>query len=185
MKILDLRLLKLTLKTRINSLRFLKSEYFKTGAQVAAFEHRSVMQVLIFLVADIVGSPQLEAIRAYLDWYLCCNAATHTERSLTELQAKSARLVELLTAAFPEQKSKWNLIKTHLMTHFIPGIRRAGNVQEYSTNLFEHLHSTLLKQIYRRSNKRKVDTQIMKHHEMKLDSISNVPTDGVQTAMQT
>ncbi|CAI7862068.1 unnamed protein product, partial [Closterium sp. NIES-54] len=25
----------------------------------------------------------------------------------------------------------------------------------------------------------------MKHHEMKLDSISNVPTDGVQTAMQT
>ncbi|CAI7784471.1 unnamed protein product, partial [Closterium sp. NIES-53] len=127
MKILDLRLLRLTLKTRINSLRFPKSEYFKTGAQVAAFEHRSVMQVLIFLVADVVGSPQLEAIRAYLDWYLCCNAASHTERSLSELQAKSTR----------------------------------------------------------RSNKRKVDTQIMKHHEMKLDSISNVATDqGVQTAMQ-
>ncbi|CAI7928062.1 unnamed protein product, partial [Closterium sp. NIES-54] len=89
MKILDLRLLRLTLKTRINSLRFPKSEYFKTGAQVAAFEHRSVMQVLIFLVADVVGSPQLEAIRAYLDWYLCCNAASHTERSLSELQAKS------------------------------------------------------------------------------------------------
>ncbi|CAI5486629.1 unnamed protein product, partial [Closterium sp. Naga37s-1] len=144
-----------------------------------------VDRVLIFLVADVVGSPQLEAIRAYLDWYLCCNAASHTERSLSELQAKSTRLVKLLTTAFPEQKSKWNLIKTHLMTHFIPGIRRAGNVQEYSTNLFEHLHSTLLKQIYRRSNKRKVDTQIMKHHEMKLDSISNVATDqGVQTAMQ-
>ncbi|CAI5953998.1 unnamed protein product, partial [Closterium sp. NIES-65] len=83
------RLLRLTLKTRINSLRFPKSEYFKTGAQVAAFEHRSVMQVMIFLVADVVGSPQLEAIRAYLDWYLYCNAASHTKRSLSELQAKS------------------------------------------------------------------------------------------------
>ncbi|CAI5490109.1 unnamed protein product, partial [Closterium sp. Naga37s-1] len=185
-KKLDKRLKIVQEATRINSMRFPEKEYFESNATVPAFQHRAVMQVLIFLVADILDAPQLEAIRAYLDWYSCCNSHIHTEASLRELQRKAGRLVKLLVKAFPDQKSEWNLIKTHLMTHFVPVIRRAGYVQEYSTNLFEHLHSVLLKQIYRRTNKRDADKQIMKRHEQRLDLWEDEESDhGRETAMAT
>ncbi|CAI7795528.1 unnamed protein product [Closterium sp. NIES-53] len=67
---LDQRLKDLKGETRISSMRLPSNEYFVSGAQTAAFEHRAVMQILIFLVADKLGASQLDAIRAYLTWYL-------------------------------------------------------------------------------------------------------------------
>ncbi|CAI5471540.1 unnamed protein product [Closterium sp. Yama58-4] len=182
---LDQRLKDLRGVTRISSMRLPSNEYFVSGAQTAAFEHRAVMQILIFLVADKLGASQLEAIRAYLTWYLACYAPSHTEESLRALQEYSERLVELLKLAFPKQASAWNLVKTHLMTHFAQAIRRAGYVHEYSTNTFEHLHGPMLKQVYRRSNKRNADSQIMKHHEMRLDfALVEENENARQMAMQ-
>ncbi|CAI7881169.1 unnamed protein product [Closterium sp. NIES-53] len=42
--------------------------------------------------------------------------------------------------------------------------------------MFEHLHGPLVKRIYRRSNKRNVDGQIMKFHARRIPDV--VPVDG-------
>ncbi|CAI7731836.1 unnamed protein product, partial [Closterium sp. NIES-53] len=94
-------------------------------------------------------------------------------------------LVAKLQVAFPTQKSEWCIVKTHLLSHYIPAIRRAGHVSEFSTNMWEHLHGPLLNTIYRRSNKRNVEAQIMKHHEKSAAFITLEDEDGVRyTIMQ-
>ncbi|CAI5464795.1 unnamed protein product [Closterium sp. Yama58-4] len=201
-------------RTRLNHMRLPESTYFETGACVAAYEHRAVMQsahaatsfsllltpsaltlscAAIYepcrswcvFFAGLLRQPQMDAVRAYLGWYLLCSQPQgHTERSLRELKKMTSRLVEQLQAAFPKQPSSWWLVKTHLMSHYIDSIRRAGHVTEFSTNMFEHLHGPLVKRIYRRSNKRNVDGQIMKFHARRIPDV--VPVDdpaGRDTAM--
>ncbi|CAI5458140.1 unnamed protein product [Closterium sp. Yama58-4] len=144
------------------------------------------VEVMVFVFAGLLRQPQMDAVRAYLGWYLlCCQPTGHTERSLRDLKKKTSRLVEQLQAAFPKQPSSWCLVKTHLMSHYIDSIRRAGHVTEFSTNMFEHLHGPLVKRIYRRSNKRNVDGQIMKFHARRIPDV--VPVDdplGRDTAMR-
>ncbi|CAI5459336.1 unnamed protein product [Closterium sp. Yama58-4] len=185
-KQMDRRLSLIRDRTRLNHLRLPESAYFESGACVAAYEHRAVMQVMVFVFAGLLRQPQMDAVRAYLGWYLlCCQPTGHTERSLRDLKKKTSRLVEQLQAAFPKQPSSWCLVKTHLMSHYIDSIRRAGHVTEFSTNMFEHLHGPLVKRIYRRSNKRNVDGQIMKFHARRIPDV--VPVDdplGRDTAMR-
>ncbi|CAI5464606.1 unnamed protein product [Closterium sp. Yama58-4] len=161
-KQMDRRLSFIRDRTRLNHMRLPESAYFETGACVAAYEHRAVMQVMVFVFAGLLRQPQMDAVRAYLGW-----------------------LVEHLQAAFPKQPSSWCLVKTHLMSHYVDSIRRAGHVTEFSTNMFEHLHGPLVKRIYRRSNKRNVDGQIMKFHARRIPDV--VPVDdpaGRDTAMR-
>ncbi|CAI5477905.1 unnamed protein product [Closterium sp. Yama58-4] len=161
-KQMDRRLSLIRDRTRLNHMRLPESAYFETGACVAAYEHRAVMQVMVFVFAGLLRQPQMDAVRAYLGW-----------------------LVEQLQAAFPKQPSSWCLVKTHLISHYVDSIRRAGHVTEFSTNMFEHLHGPLVKRIYRRSNKRNVDGQIMKFHARRIPDV--VPVDdpaGRDTAMR-
>ncbi|CAI7878576.1 unnamed protein product [Closterium sp. NIES-53] len=94
---------------------------------------------------SLLRQPQMDAVRAYLGWYiLCSQPQEHTERSLRELKKMTSR-----------------------------------------TNMFEHLHGPLVKRIYRRSNKRNVDGQIMKFHARRIPDV--VPVDdpaGRDTAMR-
>jgi hypothetical protein len=62
------------------------------------------------------------------------------------------------------QKSAFNTIKVHMMSHYDPCIRRSGLPWEYSTNMFEHMHVALMKKAYRRSNKKNASLQIIKHN---------------------
>ena len=63
------------------------------------------------------------------------------------------------------QASNFNLIKVHTMNHYVDSIHRSGSPFEYSTNLYEHLHITLMKAGYRGSNRRNFSKQIVKHNK--------------------
>jgi 23S rRNA maturation-related 3'-5' exoribonuclease YhaM len=51
-------------------------------------------------------------------------------------------------------------VKIHAMSHFNDCIRRSGLPWEYSTNMYEQMHTTLMKAGYRSSNKRQATPQI-------------------------
>jgi hypothetical protein len=53
----------------------------------------------------------------------------------------------------------------HLTLHFLPCMSRGGVPAEYSSGLYEHLHTTLVKQPYRKTNKKDATSQIWKRSE--------------------
>ncbi|CAI5990599.1 unnamed protein product [Closterium sp. NIES-64] len=59
------------------------------------------------------------------------------------------------------QKSSWNIIKVHLVSHYIDAIRRARIPEHWCAQLFEHLHIEYVKNPYRASNKRNAAAQVM------------------------
>jgi hypothetical protein len=70
-----------------------------------------------------------------------------------------------LVRGWPEQTSSWEFIKMHLTLHFVACILRGGVPAEYCSGLFEHLHTTLVKQAYRRTNKKDATGQIWRRSE--------------------
>lgn len=64
----------------------------------------------------------------------------------------------------PEQKSAWKLCKTHAMYHYRKDIVRGGVAINYSAEMWESLHKTVMKSPWKGSNKRNVDGQIMRHN---------------------
>lgn len=62
------------------------------------------------------------------------------------------------------QKSDFDIIKVHAMSHLSDSIRRSGGPSEYLTDLYEHLHIQLMKIPYRGSNKKDYAKQMTKYH---------------------
>ncbi|CAI5479018.1 unnamed protein product [Closterium sp. Yama58-4] len=118
--------------TRISSMRCPAKEYFESTATVPAFLHRTVMQVLIFLVADILEAEQLEALRAYLDWYSCCNSPLHTEGSLRELEQKAR------SPAGP-QHGAWRDFLNPPLPHELPPAHRSVSSPHPAANTPRHI----------------------------------------------
>ncbi|CAI6012420.1 unnamed protein product [Closterium sp. NIES-65] len=77
------------------------------------------------------------------------------------------RMLHNLKTAFPHT-SDWNFIKMHLISHYIDSIRRSGLPEHYSAQLYEHLHIEYIKNPYRASNKRSVNSQIVGSEEARL-----------------
>lgn len=75
------------------------------------------------------------------------------------------------------QKSNFNIIKIHAMSHLSDSIRRSGIPCEYSTNLYEHLYILLMKVPYRASNKKDFAQQMTRHHQ-RLLAISRKTTSS-------
>ncbi|CAI7798331.1 unnamed protein product [Closterium sp. NIES-53] len=106
------------------------ADYFSSSASYQAYEHRSVMQFLPFLVRGFepsVPQTQMDAIATYIEWYTyCARTSEHRVVSLRDLKHKAERLIFSLRTAFPLQNSRWQFIKMHLISHYIDSIRRAG-----------------------------------------------------------
>ena len=64
------------------------------------------------------------------------------------------------------QESDWQLIKIHMVNHFVPSIRRGGVCREYSACMWEMLHKTTIKGFFRHSNRRQVASRILKMHAL-------------------
>ncbi|GJP30907.1 hypothetical protein CLOM_g7308 [Closterium sp. NIES-68] len=72
----------------------------------------------------------------------------------------ASSLVESLVKVFPNQKSQFELLKMHLTAHMAPTIKARGTPKEYSSNLYEHKHKTMVKQPARNTNCRDVGCDI-------------------------
>lgn len=75
-------------------------------------------------------------------------------------------LVDYLKKHFSKQPSSWNIPKIHAMIHYREDIIRGGATQEYSAEMWENSHKTVMKAPYRKSNKKNIESQIMNHHSM-------------------
>lgn len=62
------------------------------------------------------------------------------------------------------QKSKFNLVKVHSMTHYSSSIYWLEALVEYTSNMYDHLHIALMKIPYRASNKKDYIGFIVKHN---------------------
>ncbi|CAI5520671.1 unnamed protein product [Closterium sp. Naga37s-1] len=106
-----------------------------SGANYAAFEHRSMMQIMPILVADesaLKDGPEGE---------------------LRALQVKAFRmLVALLPKAFPSQASHWKLPKIHMIRHLLDNVKERGMPHHYSTEMWECTHKGTVKGPVRGSN---------------------------------
>ncbi|CAI5477506.1 unnamed protein product [Closterium sp. Yama58-4] len=105
------------------------SSFFSSGANYAAFEHRSMMQIMPLLVAD--ESALKSGVRE--SCVLC-------------------RLVALLPKAFPTQVSHWKLPKIHMIRHLLDNIVQRGMPHHYSTEMWERTHKDTVKGPVRGSN---------------------------------
>jgi len=149
--------------------------------------------VMPFLLKNLAEEKIVITFRLLLKWYSTANRrGDHTEVSLAELEKDGHRfvqnstnfnqfseccnlkfdkliyiyfrLVQHLLLNMPEQKSSWRLVKIHALSHYADDIRRGGVTSEFSAEMWESLHKTLMKQPYRGSNKKNTDSQIMAHH---------------------
>jgi len=66
---------------------------------------------------------------------------------------------------FEWQKSRFNTVKIYTMSHFNDYICQSGLPWEYSTNIYEQMHITLMKAQHRASNKRQATPQIARHNQ--------------------
>ncbi|CAI5503539.1 unnamed protein product, partial [Closterium sp. Naga37s-1] len=159
-ELIDVRLKFFRTINRNPHLRLPAGAYFARGASYQAYEHRSVMQILPFLVKGYATDAQIAGIVAYIEWYsYCARVSEHTEASLRQLKLMASRMLRGLEAF--TQSSNWNIIKVHLVSHYIDAIRRAGLPEHYCAQLFEHLHTEYVKNPYRASNKRNATAQVM------------------------
>ena len=75
------------------------------------------------------------------------------------------RAIQAFTGALSKwQKSYFHLVKIQAMSYFSDAIRRSGMPFEYISNLYEHLHTTLMKSTYRQSNRKDYINYIVKHN---------------------
>ncbi|GJP36441.1 hypothetical protein CLOM_g12495 [Closterium sp. NIES-68] len=151
--------------------------YFGSGANVSAAEHRAIMQVSVFILEGLVLPQHMIAVQAFLRWYKALfRPRYHTDASLATCHTLAMSMIKELKAAFPKQKSKWKLIKVHMVVHFEEAIKRGGLPEEYSTNMYEHFHKDCVKRPYRASNRREWTESIIKSNQFH-QMLSEVESD--------
>lgn len=144
-----------------------QSGYFQSNANFHGFEHKFVMQVVVFCLLGVVPNPIIEVFVDFIDWYLLAfQSKQHSERSLNQMDQLMKKAVgSMIKHVKTWQKSDFNIVKIHAMSYLKDCIKRCGLPLEYDTGIFEHLHIALMKVPYRHSNKRNFMGQIARHSE--------------------
>ncbi|GJP31086.1 hypothetical protein CLOM_g1562 [Closterium sp. NIES-68] len=91
----------------------------------------------------------------------------HTRETLKDVVIRSQNLIAMCKRVFAFQKSHWKLVKMHLISHFPWAIMSRGIPEEYSTNTYEHSHTSLVKRPYRLSNRRQINSTIIAVDEVR------------------
>ncbi|CAI7796515.1 unnamed protein product [Closterium sp. NIES-53] len=100
-----------------------------------------------------------------VEWYKdFIRAEYHTNDSLERMKDATISMVKALRVAFPQQKSKWKIVKIHLLVHLPSTIRLRGIPAEYSSNCYEHSHKTTVKRPSRGTNWKNVEDRIVRKH---------------------
>ncbi|CAI5477831.1 unnamed protein product [Closterium sp. Yama58-4] len=148
------------------------SSYFMSGANYAAFEHRSMMQVMPILVADKsalrsgkegeLAALRVRAFRMYATFYKAfLGVSAHTEATLATARAHAIKLVEILPQAYPDHASHWRFPKIHLIVHLLDNVIWRGMPHHYSTEMWEHTHKGMVKNPVRGGNWKDISRRIV------------------------
>ncbi|CAI5475462.1 unnamed protein product [Closterium sp. Yama58-4] len=155
-----------------------------SGVNYAAFEHRSMMQVMLILVADKsalqagkageLAALGVRAFRMYATFYKAfLGVSEHTDFSLAIARAHAIkhvdwptdglchRLVEILPQAYPDHASNWRFSKIHMIVHLLDNVIMRGMPHHYSTKMWEHTHKGTVKIPIRGSNWKDIPRRIV------------------------
>ncbi|CAI5479657.1 unnamed protein product [Closterium sp. Yama58-4] len=140
-------------------------KFWLSGANFTASEHGTVMMIAPFVVENQVLPIQARALVGVLEWHESfVRAPYHMDRSLTEFDENTRRMMQAVQAVFPRDAYGWNLLKIHLLTHMPDAVRRAGLPKEYSAAAYENAHIRTCKLPYRASNHRAPEQAILAHN---------------------
>ncbi|CAI5965517.1 unnamed protein product [Closterium sp. NIES-65] len=100
---------------RGGNMRLPTGQYFEKGANYQAYEHRSVMQILPFIVTGFITQEQMDALVSYIEWYLeCARTSEHTETTLIEFKTKAHRSVNSQIVGSEEARLRLQFIAPQL-----------------------------------------------------------------------
>ncbi|RHZ90190.1 hypothetical protein Glove_5g65 [Diversispora epigaea] len=131
-------------------------------ARLTAFEFRDLMKVMVFVVDNLHNKDLSEVYVKWNEMYLLSRLETFKESDLKIFQKAIDDWANLFIKLF-RNISGLKFPKLHSWKyHIIDTIRKYGAINRYTTETYESLHKTYVKIPYRLSNKRDVETQIMK-----------------------
>jgi len=132
--------------------------HFKNGissvSQWTGKEHKEMQRVIVTVLAGLVDSKVLAAVRGALDFIYYAQYQSHTDATL-------ARMRDALNTFHPnkdifvdlEVRKDFNIPKLHSMEHYLSSIRSLGSADGFNTESPERLHIDYAKEAYRASNR--------------------------------
>ncbi|CAI5976583.1 unnamed protein product [Closterium sp. NIES-64] len=138
-----------------------------SGANYAAFEHRSMMQVMPILVADKsalqageagdLAALRVRAFRMYATFYKAfLGVSGHTDSSLAIACGHAIKY-----GAYPDHASHWRFPKIHMIVHMLDNVIMRGMPHHYSTEMWDHTHKGTVKIPVRGSNWKDIPRRIV------------------------
>ncbi|TFY57388.1 hypothetical protein EVJ58_g7052, partial [Rhodofomes roseus] len=130
-------------------------------ARVSGTEHQDICRVLLGTIIDLRlpggQSPVrlIRAVRALLDFVYLAQLPAHTSTTLDRLDDALARF-HANKAVFEALgiRDHFNFPKLHSLQHYVSGIKLFGTADGTNTAQSEHLHITLAKDPWRKSNRK-------------------------------
>ncbi|KAH9932480.1 uncharacterized protein B0H18DRAFT_1115738 [Fomitopsis serialis] len=130
-------------------------------SRVSGTEHQDICRVLLGTIIDLHlpggQSPVrlVRAVRALLDFVYLAQLPAHTSTTLSQLDDSLARF-HANKGVFVDLgiRDHFNFPKLHSLQHYVSGIKMFGTADGTNTAQSEHLHISLAKDPWRKSNRK-------------------------------
>lgn len=140
---------------------------FSAVTQWTGNEQKAMLRQLLPVIGPLLPKAAVQFVRAVVDFTLHAQYYSHDSDTLSWMRAALWRLDVLKEAFRPFTKSQngFNIPKFHAISHYPMMIEKFGSADGYDTAMFEAAHSYLIKDWYKRTNKRNgYEQQIFDHN---------------------
>ncbi|RHZ78432.1 hypothetical protein Glove_165g52 [Diversispora epigaea] len=142
---------------------------FKKGVQslfrLTASEYRDMMKIMVFVVNGLYSKDLSNVYVKWNEMYLLSRLENFKESDLQDFQKAINDWGNIFIKLFRDfSRSNLKFPKLHSwIYHIVDTIREHEAINEYTTETYESLHKTYVKILYRLSNKKNVEKQIMEN----------------------
>ncbi|KAF8824095.1 hypothetical protein HHX47_DHR9000263 [Lentinula edodes] len=157
--------------------------------QVTGRTHRDIQRYLIPVISGAISAKFVTALRALLDFRYSGQAQRFSQTSslrvqtaLKEFHESKSVILELKARVNPKGKpiDHWEIPKLEFMQSVEPSIRASGPIMQWTADITEHAHITLVKDPARSGNNHDFEIQICQS----LDRLDRVRRFDLMTAMK-
>ncbi|KAJ4463779.1 hypothetical protein C8R41DRAFT_927247 [Lentinula lateritia] len=137
--------------------------------QVTGRTHRDIQRYLIPIISGAISAKFVTALRALLDFRYSGQAQRFSQTSslrvqtaLKEFHESKSVILELKARVNPKGKliDHWEIPKLEFMQSVEPSIRASGPIMQWTADITEHAHITLVKDPARSGNNHDFEIQI-------------------------
>ncbi|KAJ3888382.1 hypothetical protein GG344DRAFT_53732 [Lentinula edodes] len=157
--------------------------------QVTGRTHRDIQRYLIPVISGAISAKFVTALRALLDFRYSGQAQRFSQASslrvqtaLKEFHENKSVILELKARVNPKGKpiDHWEIPKLEFMQSVEPSICASGPIMQWTADITEHAHITLVKDPARSGNNHDFEIQICRS----LDRLDRVRRFDLMTAMK-